>query len=254
MCGIRGNHLNWSVNSLAMFSKTINLRHELDRAKRQASAQDLLESVTEILAKNKAERLDILRRLESGSGTSLNNLDLEQLESGRMYHIGHIKKVCIDYRLRFLESNMFKHDFPAEAISEIRNLEKQHQTTLNGFRIIAPTKAFHLLNYNDPMLFVPIGNDYYYLIHQWGDDLKASRKWLVWPLRNIGTFTLLCLAVSIFVTLLFPVNRLGENIRMATIIVFLFAFKSIFAVFMYGFFMGGRKFSAQMWNSKFYNN
>lgn len=236
-----------------MFSKTINLRTELDRAKLHASEHDLLASVATLLAQTKAERLDILRRLEKSDGDSLNHLDFDQLESDRIYHIDHIKKVCIDYRLRFLESRLFKHDFPSEAISEIRSIEKQHQTTLGGFRIIAPTKAFHLLNYNDPMLFVPMGNDYYYLIHQWGDDLKASRKWLVWPLRNIGTFTLLCLVVSILITLLFPLNKLGEHLRMATVIVFLFAFKSIFAVFMYGFFMGGRKFSAQMWNSRYYN-
>ena len=236
-----------------MFSKTINLRNELDLAKLHTSEQDLLDSVAAILVQNKTERLDILERLENGVAPALNKLDVEQLDADRIYHIGHIKKVCIDYRLRFLESTMFRHAFPAEAITEIRCMEKQHRTTLGGFRIIAPTKAFHLLNYNDPMLFVPIGNDYYYLIHQWGDDLKASRKWLVWPLRNIGTFTVLCLVVSILVTCLFPLNKLGEHIRMATVIVFLFAFKSVFAVFMYGFFMGGRKFSAQMWNSKFYN-
>ena len=238
-----------------MFSRTVNLRDQLALAKSKAgNADKLLDSVAEILRANDAKREKIVKKLKDGHAVQSNVLQFDLLETDRIFHIGHIKKVCIDYRLRFLESRMFRHDFPEEAVTQIRMLEQLHNTGLAGFRLIAPTKAFHLLNYNDPLLFVPIGNDYYYLVHQWGDDLKASRKWLVWPFRNIGTFTLLCVVVSAFVTMLFPLNKLGEHIRMATIIVFLFAFKSVFAVLMYGFFMGGRKFNAQMWNSKYYNN
>jgi ABC-type multidrug transport system fused ATPase/permease subunit len=237
-----------------MFSKTINLRDQLVKARCKLHDAKILASVSAILDDNEMQREKIRKKLHSGSTAKSNLLQFGLLETDRIFHINHIRKVCIDYRLRFLDSNMFKHEFPEEAVTQIRALEKRHQTQLGGFRLIAPTKAFHLQNYNDPLLFIPIGNDYYYLVHQWGNDLKASRKWIVWPFRNVGTFTLLCLAVSIFVTLLFPLNKLGEHIRMATIIVFLFAFKSVFAVLMYGFFMGGRKFNAQMWNSKYYNN
>lgn len=237
-----------------MFSKTINLRHELDDAKKASGEADILASVAAILVENDVHREEIRKKLHNGKNIKSNALQFDLLETDRIFHINHIKKVCIDYRLRFLESEMFRHDFPEETVTKIREIEKKHHTGLGGFKLIAPTKAFHLLNYNDPMLFVPIGNGYYYLVHQWGNDLKASRKWMVWPFRNIGTFTLMCLVISVFVTMLFPLNKLGEHIRMASIIVFLFAFKSVFAVLMYGFFMGGRKFNAQMWNSKYYNN
>lgn len=233
----------------------VNLKQELIRAKAKSGAEsDMLSAVGKILAANQLQRQEILQELKSNNASDGNEFIFDHLQSGRIFHIGHIKRICIDFRLRFLESNMFRHEFPEEAISEIRMLEKQHNIKLSGFRIVAPTKAFHLLNYNDPLLFVPIGNDYYYLVHQWGNDLSSLRKWLVWPFRNIGTFTLMCLVVSVLVTLLFPLNKLGEHIRMASIIVFLFAFKSVFAVLMYGFFMGGRKFSAQAWNSRYFNN
>jgi hypothetical protein len=242
------------VKAIEMFSKTVNLRDQLTKAKRNSLDAKILASVSAILADNEMQRDKIKEKLHKGSSVKSNLLQFDLLETERIFHIGHIRRVCIDYRLRFLDSNMFKHEFPEETVTQIRALEKNHKTELAGFRLIAPTKAFHLQNYNDPLLFIPIGNDYYYLVHQWGNDLNASRKWLVWPFRNVGTFTLLCLAVSILVTMLFPLNKLGEHIRMATIIVFLFAFKSVFAVLMYGFFMGGRKFNAQMWNSKYYNN
>jgi len=237
-----------------MFSKTVNLQEQLAKARRRAADAEILASVAAILEANESQRDKITKKLRGGSNVKSNLLQFDLLETDRIFHLSHIRKVCIDYRLRFLASNLFKHAFPEEAVTQIRELEKLHGTELGGFRIVAPTKAFHLENYYDPMLFVPIGNDYYYLVHQWGDDLKVLRKWLVWPMRNVGTFTLLCLAISVFVTMLFPLNKLGEHIPMATIIVFLFAFKSVFAVMMFGFFMRGRKFSAQMWNSKYFNN
>ncbi|RZJ31719.1 MAG: hypothetical protein EOO48_01260 [Flavobacterium sp.] len=233
----------------------VNLKEKLIQAKtRSVNETDILAAVEKILADNEHQREIIRQALENGDESDANPFVFDLLESERIFHISHIKKLCVNYRLRFLESKMFKHQFPEEAVSEIRKIECDHNTSLSGFRVVAPTKAFHLLNYNDPLLFAPIGNGYYYLIHQWGNDLNSWRKWQVWPFRNIGTFTLMCLVLSVFATMLFPLNKLGEHLKMASVIVFLFAFKSVFAVLMYGFFMGGRKFSAQSWDSRYYNN
>src|SRR5690606_25376209 len=210
--------------------------------------------VAAILTENDSHREKIIESLKTAKQVKANLMQFDLLETNRIFHIEHIKKVCIDYRLRFLDSDFFCHEFPEEAVTKIRELETKHATALGGFKLLAPTKAFRLWNYNDPMLFIPLGNHYYYLVHQWGNDLKASRKWLVWPFRNLGTFTLLCVALSVLVTMTFPMNRLGEHIKMAWVIVFLFAFKSVFGVLLYSFFMSGRKFSAQMWNSKYFNN
>jgi hypothetical protein len=233
----------------------VNLKDKLISARRKSGNEaNLLRAVSMLLAEHETRRNDIRAALAKGNSNDSNAFIFDLLETNKIFHIDHIKKVCIDYRLRFLDSPMFKNEIPEEAVSQIHELERKHDAKLGGFKIVAPTKAFYLLNYNDPMLFAPLGNDYYYLVHQWGNDMPASRKWLVLPFKNIGTFTLMCFIISILVTMLFPLNKLGEHIRMATIIVFLFAFKSVFAVLMYGFFMGGRKFSAQMWNSKYYNN
>jgi hypothetical protein len=233
----------------------VNLKDELVSARKKSGGEaHLLQAVSFLLAENETRRNDIRAALAKGNPVESNLFVFDLLETNKIFHINHIKKVCIDYRLRFLDSEMFKNEIPEEAVSQIHDLERKHDTKLRGFKIVAPTKAFHLLNYNDPILFAPLGNDYYYLVHQWGNDMNSWRKWLVFPFRHIGTFTLMCFFISILVTLLFPLNKLGEHIRMASVIVFLFAFKSVFAVLMYGFFMGGRKFSAQMWNSKYFNN
>ena len=78
-----------------------------------------------------------------------------------------------------------KNTIPEEAISQIRMIEKNHNTTLEDFKIVAPSKVFDLINYDDPLLFVPMGNEYYYLIHKWGNDIRPLRKLPVSPIKNI---------------------------------------------------------------------
>ena len=104
---------------------------------------------------------------------STNNFEIGALETNRVYHIDDIKKICISYRLRFLNSQLFKADLPYEAIQNIKDLEKTHETSLSGFKIMAPSKLFKLANADDPLLFAPIENGYYYLIHKWGNRFKS---------------------------------------------------------------------------------
>ena len=103
------------------------------------------------------------------------------LHTDKIFHIKDIKTLCINYRLRFLDAHFFKGDFPEEAISKIRELEKIHRSKLTGFKIVAPSKLLKLENLDDPLLFASMGNDYFYLIHKWGNDLKWYRRLLVLP-------------------------------------------------------------------------
>ena len=89
--------------------------------------------------------------------------------------------------MRFLDLKYFKNDLPQEAFDKIAQLEGEHNTTLAGFKIMAPSKLFRLKDTDDPLLFVPIGNDYFYLIHQWGDDLHPLEKLWFGHSRTFGT-------------------------------------------------------------------
>jgi len=57
---------------------------------------------------------------------------------------------------RYLHPKYFKNEFPQEAINKIKALEKEHNITLSGFKIMAPSKLFKLENPDDPLLFAPI--------------------------------------------------------------------------------------------------
>lgn len=218
------------------------------------SEKGILEEVSRILSDNEHTRALIKQTLQEKSSTDSNNFNSDLLQTDKIYHITQIRKVCISYRLRFLDSSSFKSGIPEEAISKINALEKQHNTKLRGFKIMAPSKAFELKNADDPLLFAPIGNDYYYLIHQWGNEINPLRKWLVKPFKNLMTFTWFCLLISLIITLLTPESNLSKSVPAAKIIVFLFAFKSVIAVLMYAFFMMGKNFNNAIWARPYYNN
>ena len=176
------------------------------------------------------------------------------METKNIFHINEIKALCVDYRLRFLSSHYFKGIIPEEAISKIRTLEKIHQTQLQGFKIVAPSKLFKLENYDDPLLFAPIGNEYYYLIHKWGNDLHPLRKLAMKPFKNMGNFIVLLVFVSLLLTALIPQNIFGKTTQgVMGLVTFLFVLKSVMGIALYYCFWQGKNFNEDIWLSKYYN-
>ena len=56
------------------------------------------------------------------------NLDFNpaKIESNRLFHIDEIKKICIDYRLRFLGFDYFKGNVPNEAYDKLKEFKQNH--------------------------------------------------------------------------------------------------------------------------------
>lgn len=234
---------------------TVNLSRKLrSERNRRIDAESLMQEVHAILDENQARRAAISNAIFVEDEIASNQFVFDLLEADSIFHISHIRKICVDYRLRFLPTAYFKAGIPEEAITKIRILEQQHGLSIGGFSIVAPTKTFRLKKYDDPLLFAPIGNGYFYLIHQWGNDLKASRKWAVWPFRSLMTFTIFSIVISALITWITPETDLSRRIPLASVIVFLFAFKSVFAVFLYSFFILGKKFNSSIWDSHYINH
>lgn len=237
-----------------MFPRT-NIEERLIKTRNnRITADEILSEVHEILKENERKRTEIRKNLETSTPVDFNYFDEQLLDGGRIYHLTDIKKICVDYRLRFLNSTYFKGDFPEEAISEIRNLEEKHNTQLSGFRIVAPSKLLKLENADDPLLFAPIGKDYYYLIHKWGNDLHPFRRLLMWPFKNIENLVVFLVAFSMLLTFIFPIHWLTPNPGNGEyIFLFLYIFKAVVGLtVLYGG-AKGKFFNNQIWNSKYYN-
>ncbi|OYQ48657.1 hypothetical protein [Flavobacterium aurantiibacter] len=197
------------------------------------------------------ERADIKARIENSDRKYQTLFKQEKLDLSRVYSLESIRELALSYRLRFLPSSLFISGIPEDTITKVRALEKEHDTTISSFFILAPAKSFKLKSYDDPLLFTYIGDGLYYLIDKWGTDLSAVRKIQAFPLRNLNTFLFTCVVVSILLTLCAPISRLGETVPMAGFILFLFMFKSVIAVAGYCLFMNKQNLSSVVWNSDY---
>lgn len=237
-----------------IFPKT-DIENKLLRLKsKSCSSEDILIEVKRILEKDFKIESAIENRLTKTPKNIENEFTFNLLETDRIYHIEQIKKICTDYRLRFLDSKYFKGKIPQSAVSKIKHLEKEHNITLDGFKMMAPSKLFKLEDKDDPLLFAPIGNGYYYLIHKWGNDLHPLRKLLVWPFKGMVNLTLTTLIVSYLFTFLVPNGLFSKSASNAQFwILFFFMFKTIGAIVIYYGFAQGKNFNPAIWNSKYFN-
>jgi len=234
---------------------TVDLKQQLlKRRNKHQSEEDILKQIHDVLQQDAHHDAKINKAISDGTTGNNNNFNVDFLQSDRIFHINDIQSICIMYRLRFLDSNLFKGEIPQEAINKIKQLEKEHHTALSGFKIMAPSKLFKLENYDDPLLFAPIGNGYYYLIHKWGNDLSVWRKWLMYPFRNLDTIIVSTVVAAFLIALSFPESYYHPKYKTTQFIfLFFFMFKVIgFCLIFFGV-SKGKNFNSAIWNSRYRN-
>jgi hypothetical protein len=232
-----------------MLNKT-NVYEQLNKV-RDKSSTDLIADVKKWLEDSSNSTLSS-EDVKNATGDG-NNLNFDLLESQHIYHIDQIEKICVDYRLRFLDAKYYKSDIPQQGLAKISYLNQEHQTELQGFKIMAPSKLFKLENADDPLLFAPIGNGYYYFIHKWGNDLHPLRRMMMWPVKNLENFMFTTLVFSIISTFFISETFMNNATGTEFFLLFLFVFKWIVAVAMYYGFAKGKNFNESIWKSKYYN-
>lgn len=236
-----------------MLLRRTNIREKLILAKQKdKSANKILNDVYLLLAKEDDANRRIEDNLKSMDTAISNAFNFDLLETAEIYHLRHIKKIAVDYRLRFLDSHYFKGEIPQDAISKIKKLEKEHDLEIKGFKILAPSRLFKLEDRDDPILFAPIGNDYYYLIHKWGRDLHPLRKILMWPFKSLVNLVALVVGISYLITLLVPNGLFSkESSSFQFWVIFFFMFKCLASIVIFYGFALGKNFNPAIWNSKY---
>lgn len=224
---------------------TVDLKKELDRLKEKDIKKAVLSEVDDILQQAEREDLRVSASLSGEQKTIF--IDESLLDDSRIYSYEQIKEICIKYRLRFLDSKVFKGEIPYKAISKIKQLEREHNQTLNGFKIVAPKELFQLEDKDsDPLLFLPLKNGRYYLIHKWGGELNVFRSILAFPLRNFMSMFWFLVGVAIVFSLAVPTPSWH---------VFLFlvvhSFIAICGITCMLVFMARENFSSTEWDSKY---
>lgn len=185
--------------------------------------------------------------------------ELRGLDPNRVFQRGTIRALCVRYRLRFLPAGLFKGALPNTAIHAIRELERKATAPITGYMMLAPGARFKLCDSEvDPLLFVPLGDGTYYLVHRWGNDLSPWRAVWNWPLRNVGTLTTTVVLFACVLALLVPTWLISGDpqagywgLHRLLMMVWSSLVCASFTVFAWFAFFG--QFSTEAWNSRYFN-
>jgi hypothetical protein len=192
----------------------ISIDKELEKVHQQEKQKldiDPLNEVKLLLAGDSQEDVRILRGLSNNSQfnrieyTRGKQIELENLETeynGAVYKIENIEKLCVDYRLRFLQSRHFTGAYDVEVASKIKEFARSTNTSIEEytlgrrFYVMAPADMFQLKDEKyvskselrrqmDPAIFYQIDENHYRLIHKWGNDFSIARliegfRWKSW--------------------------------------------------------------------------
>ena len=185
-----------------MFSK-INLKDQLKKFQSKENS-DILDLVNNQLLNDELMENNIKENFNS-CATSIENIDLTKYNKNDVYDLKSIKSIAVKYRLRFLPTKYFKNEIPQEAIFKTKSLEKKNNTSIKNFHILAPATSFDLEDVNkDPLLFAPLKNGKYLLIHQWGTDLAWYKKLSALPLRSLESILISIGFVALLLSIITP--------------------------------------------------
>jgi len=183
----------------------IDLEKELQKSKRKENANTLITEVNSLLEEGFQSDIQIQENIKSKRLNSI--LDIESFNPKNIYTLEQIRGLCIKYRLRFLDASSFKGEIPYEALLKVKDIQKDLDIELSGFKIIAPKEMFHLRDKDsDPILFLQITERHYYFIHKWGGEINRLRSVLAFPFRNINSMLISLFAMAFLVTLMVPTN------------------------------------------------
>lgn len=188
-----------------MFGRA-DLIHELNRIRKNTRRGDetLVSEAKKILKQDLFAEKKILEHLTLYK-SSFEVPDEEDLDASMIYTLSEIRQLSVIYRLKFLDSTLFKQVIPQEVDLKIRQLNARYHKDIRAFRVLAPGKSFGTAGREEAaMVFVKTNYENYLLLHAWGRPLKQARKLLVLPLRRFETLIVTVVLVTLVIALTLP--------------------------------------------------
>lgn len=219
--------------------------------------QQVLQEVHDVLEAEQRKDDLLSAVVLSSTGDHINHI--QRLDPDRVYSEEAIRRMCVTYKLRFLDAGRFKGPLPPRALYELRRLELRSPLPLKGFKVMAPASRFKLCDSNaDPFLFVAVGLKHYYLVHRWGAPLSFWRVLAAWPWRGAAELAVSVFALAVLAAGLLPNKVIGADPawawwgahRVLALLWTTMIFAS-FTVFAWFAFFG--KFSRQAWKDHRFN-
>ncbi len=182
----------------------VSIDKELEKASQEHKQKfnlDPINGVKLLLAGESSEDARILRglsnnsqfnRIENVRGEQIELENLENEYEGKVYKIEQIEKLCVDYRLRFLQSKYYTGSYDIEVSAKIKEFAKITKSPIDEYTLgrrffmMAPQEMFELRDEKyiskaelrrqaDPAIFYQIDEKHFRLIHKWGADFTIFR-------------------------------------------------------------------------------
>lgn len=209
---------------------TINLEKSLIREnKKLAMPKELLlineyDKFTGLTENDALTRVGLSQTLKQGrlikERIDIKREQTKEYNQERVFHISQIKGICEKYHLRFLPTRKYRGIIDAELPNRISNFEIAYNVKCTGYntKIIAPIQSFELEKKpKDPLMFYEINNEYFYLIHKWGNDLNIFRAIIPYL-----CFPIVCVLIASLIFTL-PLLAFGAKVYLIASAIVLFA-------------------------------
>jgi hypothetical protein len=186
--------------------ENVDIQNQLIRFRNKSRKMEdnLISEANRILQNDLFAEKKILENLKQYN-KAFEKLDEEDIDDDLIFTPIEIKQISVIYRLKFLDSKLYKPEIPYEAVLKIKELNEKFHKEIKFFKILAPHSGFTEKEpVYDSLLFAATNYDNYYLIHRWGKQLKWDRKFKFWPLRNFETLVLTVVVTTLIITMSLP--------------------------------------------------
>lgn len=186
--------------------KPVSIANELLKRKitNYKQEEQVIHEVYKILNRDLFHEKKILQNLKLYN-RSFELLDEEDVDDLSLFNTDTIKEIAIQYRLKFLDSQQYKKEIPYEAILKIKDLNAKYRKDIKHFKILAPVENFRTTEPDKALiLFAPTNHGNYFMIHQWGEDLKWHRKLSSWPMKRFETLFATVALISLILAVSLP--------------------------------------------------
>lgn len=143
------------------------------------------ETHTELAEDDILNRIKVNQAVKEGeriqSELNRKKQETEKFKKERVFHISQIESICKKYYLKFLPSYLFNGRVDKDLSIKVANFETAYNVRcdVHDTFIAAPKSSFKLKERpKDPLLFYQINDEYFYLVHKWGNDLNIFRRLL----------------------------------------------------------------------------
>ncbi len=177
------------------------------------------------------------KNLRSGKNIShtIPSIEKTLLITSRIFSISEIRNVCINNRLRFLNSSYYKSALPYDV--HVKCSAFEIETDIQGnFKILTEASNFKAeFPGTQHLIFADLGNGEYYFIAKWGNEYSRFRKFMVLPFRNPEIHLLSIFTISFLLTAITPTRFLTTDPSIAYLSMIRFAFYFWCVIFLAAF-------------------